>query len=61
MLLLTFSIPVATLTILQYAVSNHVPIVIATTGFLQMKKNLLLKKLVKKFLFLNPQICLMIL
>ena len=28
---------------------------------LQMKKNLLLKKLVKKFLFLNPQICLMIL
>ena len=31
--IIDFSIPVATLTILQYAVSNHVPIVIATTGF----------------------------
>lgn len=28
-----FSIPVATLNILQYAVSSHTPIVIATTGF----------------------------
>ena len=31
--IIDFSIPAATLTILQYAVSNHVPIVIATTGF----------------------------
>ena len=28
-----FSVPVATFNILQYAVKNHVPIVIATTGF----------------------------
>ncbi len=31
--IIDFSIPVATLTILKYAISNHIPIVIATTGF----------------------------
>lgn len=31
--IIDFSIPTATLTILKYAVLNHVPIVIATTGF----------------------------
>ena len=31
--IIDFSVPVATFNILEYAVSNHVPIVIATTGF----------------------------
>ena len=31
--IIDFSVPVATLNILQYAKENHVPIVIATTGF----------------------------
>ena len=32
-IIIDFSVPVATFNILEYAVSNHVPIVIATTGF----------------------------
>lgn len=31
--IIDFSVPVATFHILEYAVSNHIPIVIATTGF----------------------------
>lgn len=31
--IIDFSVPVATFNILEYAVSNHIPIVIATTGF----------------------------
>lgn len=31
--IIDFSVPVATFKILEYAVSNHVPVVIATTGF----------------------------
>lgn len=32
-IIIDFSVPVATFKILEYAVANHVPIVIATTGF----------------------------
>lgn len=45
--IIDFSIPVATLTILQYAVSNHVPIVIATTGFTN-EEELIIKEASKK-------------
>lgn len=45
--IIDFSIPAATLTILQYAVSNHVPIVIATTGFTN-KEELIIKEASKK-------------
>ena len=45
--ILDFSIPVATLTILQYAVSNHVPIVIATTGSTN-EEELIIKEASKK-------------
>lgn len=31
--IIDFSVPVATLTILKYAAKNHIPVVIATTGF----------------------------
>lgn len=31
--IIDFSVPVATFKILEYAISNHVPVVIATTGF----------------------------
>lgn len=31
--IIDFSVPVATFTILNYAIKNHVPVVIATTGF----------------------------
>ena len=31
--IIDFSVPVATLNILKYAKENHVPVVIATTGF----------------------------
>ena len=45
--IIDFSIPAATLTILQYAVSNHVPIVIATTGFTN-EEELIIKETSKK-------------
>lgn len=45
--IIDFSIPVATLTILQYAVLNHVPIVIATTGFTN-EEELIIKEASKK-------------
>ena len=45
--IIDFSIRVATLTILQYAVSNHVPIVIATTGFTN-EEELIIKEASKK-------------
>lgn len=45
--IIDFSIPVATLTILQYAISNHVPIVIATTGFTN-EEELIIKEASKK-------------
>lgn len=45
--IIDFSIPAATLTILQYAVSNHVPIVIATTGFTN-EEELIIKEASKK-------------
>lgn len=45
--IIDFSIPVATLTILQYPVSNHVPIVIATTGFTN-EEELIIKEASKK-------------
>lgn len=45
--IIDFSIPVTTLTILQYAVSNHVPIVIATTGFTN-EEELIIKEASKK-------------
>lgn len=45
--IIDFSIPTATLTILQYAVSNHVPIVIATTGFTN-EEELIIKEASKK-------------
>ena len=45
--IIDFSIPVATLTILQYAVSNHVPIVIATNGFTN-EEELIIKEASKK-------------
>lgn len=32
-IIIDFSVPVATFTILEYATKNHIPIVIATTGF----------------------------
>ena len=45
--IIDFLIPAATLTILQYAVSNHVPIVIATTGFTN-EEELIIKEASKK-------------
>lgn len=39
--IIDFSIPVATLNILKYASSNHIPIVIATTGFSKNEENLI--------------------
>lgn len=39
--IIDFSIPVATLNILQYAKNNHIPIVIATTGFTDEQENLI--------------------
>ena len=45
--IIDFSISAATLTILQYAVSNHVPIVIATTGFTN-EEELIIKEASKK-------------
>ena len=45
--IIDFSISFFTLTILQYAVSNHVPIVIATTGFTN-EEELIIKEASKK-------------
>jgi 4-hydroxy-tetrahydrodipicolinate reductase len=39
--IIDFSVPKATLTILPYAVSHHIPIVIATTGFSEQEINLI--------------------
>ena len=37
--IIDFSVPIATLNILKYAKENHVPIVIATTGFTEEQLN----------------------
>lgn len=39
--IIDFSIPVATLNILEYASKNHIPIVIATTGFSKDEENII--------------------
>lgn len=39
--IIDFSVPVATFNILKYATQNHVPIVIATTGFTQEEEKLI--------------------
>ena len=55
--IIDFSIPAATLTILQYAVSNHVPIVIATTGFTN-EEELIIKEASKKIpIFKSANMC----
>lgn len=40
--IIDFSIPIATLSILDFAVNNNIPIVIATTGFSQDEENIIL-------------------
>ena len=58
--IIDFSVPIATFTILEYAVKNHVPVVIATTGFSDEEEKKI-EEYSNKFLFLNLLICLMIL
>ena len=55
--IIDFSVPVATMNVLEYAKQKHIPIVIATTGFSSEQE----AEILKKYLFLNLQICLWIL
>lgn len=42
-IIIDFSIPVATMAILDFAVNNNIPIVIATTGFSSLEEDIILK------------------